>query len=218
MAALDKDSFETKYNDPAIGLFKTNTTQNRTTSQDRQLVTDVKDSYYNLSSHAFTGARGTIPGVYSIADLKAIVTTSITVGATVTVRDTGAADVLRIYQLVTGTTAESSPDFIRPDDYAGTTNEKIWRLIKIIPRYSRPGISTIADLKAILTASVSGLETGTYISFADSGASDVLRTYKLTAGTTAESSPDVIRPNDYAGTTNEKVWLLVHHSINGGTP
>ena len=32
--------------------------------------------------------------------------------------------------------------------------------------------------------------------------------YKLTAGTDAESSPSVIRPDDYAGGTNEKVWIL----------
>lgn len=39
--------------------------------------------------------------------------------------------------------------------------------------------------------------------------SDGLRHYTLTAGTTAESSPDVIRPDDYAGGTNEKVWVSV---------
>lgn len=44
MAELDKNSFEVKYNDSSIGLFKANTTQNRVTSQDRQLVTDLKDS------------------------------------------------------------------------------------------------------------------------------------------------------------------------------
>jgi len=44
MAELDKNSFEVKYNDSSTGLFKANTTQNRVTSQDRQLVTDLKDS------------------------------------------------------------------------------------------------------------------------------------------------------------------------------
>ncbi len=32
------------------------------------------------------------------------------------------------YELVSGTTAESSPDVIRPDDYASTTNEYVWKL------------------------------------------------------------------------------------------
>lgn len=38
--------------------------------------------------------------------------------------------------------------------------------------------------------------------------------YKLTAGTTAESSPTTIRPDDYAASTNEKVWALL--GINAG--
>ena len=32
--------------------------------------------------------------------------------------------------------------------------------------------------------------------------------YELVAGTDAESLPDVVRPDDYATTTNERVWLL----------
>lgn len=44
--------------------------------------------------------------------------------------------------------------------------------------------------------------------------SGVLYLYALQSGTDAESSPDVIRPDDYAGTTNEKVWKLVY----GGLP
>ncbi len=35
---------------------------------------------------------------------------------------------------------------------------------------------------------------------------DVRYSYFLRAGTDAESSPSIIRPDDYAGTTNEKVW------------
>lgn len=33
---------------------------------------------------------------------------------------------MNIYRLRSGTDAESSPFIIRPDDYAGTTNEKVW--------------------------------------------------------------------------------------------
>ncbi len=35
-----------------------------------------------------------------------------------------------------------------------------------------------------------------------------LRFYQLRPGTDAESSPDILRPNDYAGGTNEVVWEL----------
>lgn len=39
--------------------------------------------------------------------------------------------------------------------------------------------------------------------------STTLVSYRLRAGTDAESSPAIIRPDDYAGTTNEKVWEKV---------
>lgn len=39
-------------------------------------------------------------------------------------------------------------------------------------------------------------------------AADGIRTFKLEAGTTAESSPAVIRPDDYNGSTNAKIWIL----------
>lgn len=38
------------------------------------------------------------------------------------------ATVLSFYELVTGTDAESSPSVIRPDDYASSTNERVWKL------------------------------------------------------------------------------------------
>jgi hypothetical protein len=47
MAALDKNSFEVKYNDTGTGYFKDQTTQARVPSQDRALVTDIKDSFVN---------------------------------------------------------------------------------------------------------------------------------------------------------------------------
>jgi len=38
------------------------------------------------------------------------------------------ANAVQFYVLVAGTDAESSPDVIRPDDYAAGTNEKVWKL------------------------------------------------------------------------------------------
>lgn len=40
--------------------------------------------------------------------------------------------------------------------------------------------------------------------------------YQLQAGTTAESSPTVIRPDDYEGGTNEKIWVLLGITAGGG--
>lgn len=36
------------------------------------------------------------------------------------------------YELVAGTDAEASPTVIRPDDYDGTTNQKVWKLRGIL--------------------------------------------------------------------------------------
>lgn len=38
---------------------------------------------------------------------------------------------VNVYQLRSGTDAEASPFIIRPDDYATTTNEKVWELIGV---------------------------------------------------------------------------------------
>lgn len=39
--------------------------------------------------------------------------------------------VLYLYRLKSGTDAEASPFIIRPDDYASTTNEKVWELVAL---------------------------------------------------------------------------------------
>jgi hypothetical protein len=36
------------------------------------------------------------------------------------------------YVLATGTDAESSPNIIRPDDYAASTNEKVWKKLTVV--------------------------------------------------------------------------------------
>jgi hypothetical protein len=41
--------------------------------------------------------------------------------------------------------------------------------------------------------------------------------YKLRAGTDAESSPSIIRPDDYAGGTNEKVWEQLDLAVTGAS-
>jgi hypothetical protein len=40
-----------------------------------------------------------------------------------------ATDGLRHYQLIGSTQAESSPDWVRPDDYNGSTNAKVWQSV-----------------------------------------------------------------------------------------
>jgi hypothetical protein len=64
---------------------------------------------------------------------------------------------------------------------------------------------TSADLDAVPTVLI---DVGKMVAFSDlDGAGPVFRVYKLTAGTEAESSPDIIRPDDYDASTNAKYWL-----------
>lgn len=60
------------------------------------------------------------------------------------------------------------------------------------------------DLDSLVTAT--GRDVDALVLLVVSGAMSI---YQLTAGTDAESSPSIIRPDDYATTTNEKVWKLV---------
>lgn len=61
------------------------------------------------------------------ADLDNVVTTTRTAGDMVAFVDADTSDALRVYKLESGTDAESAPDIIRPDDYAASTNEKVWK-------------------------------------------------------------------------------------------
>lgn len=58
--------------------------------------------------------------------LDAIVTVGYAVGQRAIYWNEG-SDEVSFYRLATGTNAESSPSIIRPDDYAGGTNEKVWK-------------------------------------------------------------------------------------------
>lgn len=67
--------------------------------------------------------------VYDFADitaLKATPTTTKAIGAQMKVASSTTA--LRYYTLREGTDAESLPNIVRPTDYAGTTNERVWEL------------------------------------------------------------------------------------------
>jgi len=66
------------------------------------------------------------------SDLDSITTTSITPERAVFFYDNDNSEYV-IYVLKAGTEAESSPDIIRPDDFASSTNEKYWERVDIQP-------------------------------------------------------------------------------------
>jgi len=69
---------------------------------------------------------------------------------------------------------------------------------------------TSSDLDGIATAS--GAATVGWMVAIEIG--DKVSFYELRSGTTAESSPDVIRPDDYAASTNEVFWQLLSTDSN----
>jgi hypothetical protein len=87
-----------------------------------------------------------------------------------------------------------------PDEYLLKASGIEW-----LPTVTSKTGGTSADLDAVPTVTRS---LNTLVQFYDADGDDTLRTYRLEAGTDAESSPDVIRPDDYDGTTNQKVWKI----------
>ena len=100
------------------------------------------------------------------ADLDSLITTTQTVGKSIEILDTDATpDTVRRYILTAGTTAESAPDVIRPDDYAATTNEKIW----VLQSYGAGSVA-VGDIAGLGT----GVATALAINVGSAGAPVVL--------------------------------------------
>jgi hypothetical protein len=169
-----------------------------------------EEEAFSENLHQQNTDRYTIPGVVDVTSLKAEATIDRAVGSFIAYRDSGSGN-FTAYILQGGTDAESLPQIVRPNDYAASTNEKIWRLAEISAnanqdQFNVPGVENDVQLKAIATPS---LTLGSHIVYLDTDV-DELRIYKLQAGTEADNSPFFIRPDDYAASTNERVWKLVN--------
>lgn len=105
---------------------------------------------------------------------------------------------------------ESSPiNATDPDEYLLKQDGIQW-----LPTVTSKIGGTAADLDAIATV---GVDVGKRVQFKDTdGATDILVDYTLTAGTDAESSPDIIRPDDFDASTNAKVWVYVQAAATSG--
>jgi len=83
------------------------------------------------------------------ADLDAVPTVSMTVGKLVQFVDQDTSpNCLRSYLLISGTTAESVPAYIRPDDFSASTNAKVWQQVQIASEASTPAEVTQAEAEA----------------------------------------------------------------------
>jgi len=87
-----------------------------------------------------------------------------------------------------------------PDEYSLISNT-----IEFLDTVTSQTGGTSADLDSVSTVSRA---LGSVVAFLDGDSSSALRIYSLDAGTDAEAAPDIIRPDDYSASTNEKVWRL----------
>ena len=115
-------------------------------------------------------------------------------------RTYGQQQVLLLNQAISGTAAVPSPS---ADFY--TIVEANQKFVQNQSAITGLTGGTATDLDSLVTL---GVAVGPLVVVTVGGYIDY---YRLTAGTTAELSPTVIRPDDYATTTNEKFWQLEQH-------
>ena len=92
-------------------------------------ITAAGSGYTSAPTISFSGGGGSGAAATSVLaplQVDAIATTAVDVGIVIMI---AVSNDVYFYQLQAGTDAESSPTIIRPDDYASSTNEKIWRRI-----------------------------------------------------------------------------------------
>jgi hypothetical protein len=95
-----------------------------------------------------------------------------------------------------------------PDEYVLKLNAITW----VKDATSLTG-GTASDFDSVVTV---GLTAGQAYALSDQDTDpQTLRIYKLYAGTDAESAPDIIRPDDYDGSTNAVVWKLQKIATSG---
>jgi len=175
----------------------------------------------NDAYNAFVQSR---PGVTGLtgggsANLDGITTAggSATVGWKAIVDVAGVA---YIYELESGTDAENSPDVIRPDDYAASTNEVVWKLKTVNTNVSdseQIAASSASPDHDITPAAAKNVHTA-FITITDTGTSgaggDFDSRYSLKD--TNSSSGDVIKLR-FSSTLPMDETVKVYNDTTGGT-
>jgi len=89
----------------------------------RVIITNRGNGYVTAPAVTFASGAAAATAYLGPLTLDGVKTTTLQPGATMLV-PVGSENA--IYRLTPGTDAEASPDIIRPDDYAASTNEKVW--------------------------------------------------------------------------------------------
>jgi hypothetical protein len=219
MAELSKLDFEGKFNNSTTGLFKNNTNRDIGADDVRTLTEDITDSFFNKTDDAYTATKGNRAGITAPASLKDIVTVGMPFGVQIQFTDSTASNVVRIYELTNETTAESSPTVIRPNDYAGTTNEKVWRLRATIDVDSDTGIEHFKGVfasEAALNIAFPTADEGDY-AYVDTGGTEAsLYIWDDTDSDWVESGVTTVVP-DASETVKGIIEIATQAEVTTGT-
>jgi len=112
-------------------------------------MTNHGSGYTSAPTIGFTGGGGSSAAATAIlgaTTLDAIPTVDREAGMLVLACVTSGDGVVYVYRLTDGTEAEVSPNVIRPDDYAGTTNEKYWKAMGMFVHHFSLADGTNLDL------------------------------------------------------------------------
>lgn len=123
--------------------------------------------------------------------------------------------VLSFYELVTGTDAESSPSVIRPDDYASSTNERVWKL-RGVSSLSATSYEAIAFSSAGNTDVTPAANSANHVVVATVTAGGGAFTRTVALLTANSSAGDVVAIRfDMPASTNPTIQ--VRNATSGGT-
>lgn len=129
-----------------------------------------------------TDITGLTGGGSTNLDGIATVSGATPVGQMLMIRVSGA---FYCYELVTGTDAESSPSVIRPDDYAGTTNEVVWKVrTPYLKNASVAGVGTDYTMTNSYARATFGT-TSLQAALPEAGTYEVVATLEIVNGATA---------------------------------
>jgi len=123
--------------------------------------------------------------------------------------------VLYFYRLETGTDAESSPDVIRPDDYASSTNERVWKL-QSVSAASASSYEAVSFSAAGNTDITPGANSATHsvLATVSAGAGSYTRTVSILTANASEGDRVVIR---FAMPASTNPVVEVRNATSSGT-
>lgn len=142
-------------------------------------------------------------------------TTALPTIATNTLVTFDVSGILYFYRLETGTDAESSPSVIRPDDYDGTTNARVWKL-QSVTSASSSSYESVSFSAAGNTDITPGANFATHsvVAAVSAGSGSYTRTVSLLTANASAGDRIVIR---FAMPASTNPTIQVRNATSGGT-